>query len=76
MTGLRAKADMKAMLSDKLAEVDWEAEFGQLGSLECMEKFYEVLSTITRECVPTKLRRTRSRPLWMNRNILRMLRRK
>ena len=70
-----AKADMKAM-SGKLDEVDWRGEFGQMGGLECMEKFYEVLLTITKECVPTKFRRTKCRPLWMNRNILRMLRRK
>jgi hypothetical protein len=70
-----AKADMDA-LSDRLGEVDWMTEFGQLDGLECMDRFYEVLDTITKECVPTRLRRTKNRPLWMNRNIMRMLRRK
>ena len=41
-----------------------------------MEKFYEVLTIIINESVPTKLRRTKNRPVWMNRNILRLLRRK
>ena len=70
-----AKADMKAM-RDNLREVEWEDEFSQLGGVQCMEKFYEVLDRVTRQCVPTKLRRTSSRPLWMNQNIMRMLRRK
>ena len=70
-----AKADMKAM-RDKLGEVEWGEEFGQLGGVQCMDKFYEVLDRVTRECVPTKMRRTSNRPLWMNQNIMRMLRRK
>ena len=70
-----AKADMKA-LRDKLGEVEWETEFNQLTGLQCMEKFYEVLDRVTKDCVPNKLRRTSNRPLWMNQNIMRMLRRK
>jgi hypothetical protein len=70
-----AKADMQAM-RNKLGEVVWGEEFGQLGGEQCMDKFYEVLDRVTSECVPTKLRRTGSRPLWMNSNIMRMLRRK
>ena len=70
-----AKADMKAM-RDKLGEVEWGEEFGQLDGVHCMEKFYEVLDRVTSQCVPTKLRRTSTRPLWMNQNIMRMLRRK
>ena len=35
-----------------------------------------VVDKITRECVPTKLRRAGSRPLCMTENIMRMLRRK
>ena len=61
---------------DRLGEVDWKKELGQMDGLECMDRFYEVLDTITKECVPTRLRRTKNRPLWMNRNIMRMLRRK
>ena len=68
-----SKADMKAM-RDTLGEVAWGEEFGQLGGVQCMEKLYEVLDRVTRVCVPTKLRRTNSRPLWMNQNIMRMLR--
>ena len=70
-----AKADLQAM-KEKLGGIGWEVEFGQLRGSECMEKFYEVLDRVTRECVPTKLRRTANKPLWMNGNIMRLLRRK
>ena len=70
-----AKADLQAM-KQKLGEVEWEEEFGDLGGVECMAKFYETVDRVTRECVPTKLRRTGSKPLWMTGNIMRMLRRK
>ena len=70
-----AKGDMDA-LRERLGEVDWEAEFGQKAGLECIERFYEVLDIIIKEWVPTRLRRTKNRPLWMYKNILRMLRRK
>jgi hypothetical protein len=70
-----AKADMRGM-KEKLWEVDWEEEFRELGGVGCMDKFYEVLGRVTRECVPTKLRRSSNRPLWMTDNVMRMLRKK
>ena len=70
-----AKADLQAM-KQKLGEVEWEEEFGEMGGEECMAKFYETVERVTRECVPTKLRRTGNKPLWMTGNIMRMLRRK
>jgi hypothetical protein len=66
---------MEAM-GEKLGEVVWEEEFGELGGVECMDKFYAVVDRVTRECVPMKLRRSGNRPLWMTANIMRMLRRK
>ena len=47
-----------------------------MGGEERMAKFYETVERVTRECVPTKLRRTGNKPLWMTGNIMRMLRRK
>ena len=70
-----AKADMQAM-REKLGQIRWEEEFGQLSGTACMEKFYEVLGRVTRDCVPTKIRRAGTKSLWMNGNIMRMLRRK
>ena len=70
-----AKANMQDMRV-KLGEVNWEEEFGQQGGVECMDKFYEVLDRVVKECVPTKLRRANNKPLWMSGNIMRMIRRK
>ena len=69
------KADMEAM-KVKLSEVEWEEEFREMGGVESMDKFYEVLERVTKECVPTKMRRTANRPIWMKNNIMRMIRKK
>ena len=69
------RANMEKM-REMLGEVDWEVEFGQLGGRESMDKFYQVVDRVTRECVPTKMRRAGTRPLWMTQNIMRMIRRK
>ena len=69
------KADMQKMKA-KLSEVEWEDKLRELGGGEAMDKFYEILDTVTKECVPTKMRRTGNRPLWMTGNIMRMLRKK
>ena len=63
-------------MREMLGEVDWEVELGQLGGRESMDKFYQVVDRVTRECVPTKMRRAGTRPLWMTQNIMRMIRRK
>ena len=70
-----AKADLQGM-RDKLGMVMWEDEFAQLSGTECMGVIYEVLDKVTREFVPTKLRRSGHKPLWMNARIMRMLCRK
>ena len=69
------KADLQGM-REKLETFEWEEEFAQLRGTECMERLYEVLDRVTREFVPSKHRRTGHRPMWMNANIMRMLRRK
>ena len=69
------KADLQGM-REKLETFEWEEEFAQLRGTECMERLYEVLDKVTREFVPSKHRRTGRRPMWMNANIMRMLRRK
>ena len=45
----------------KLSEVEWEDELRELGGGEAMHKFYEILDRVTKECVPTKKRRTGNR---------------
>ena len=41
-----------------------------------MEKFYSVLAREVDKFVPKKMRRKGNKPLWMNKNILRMIRKK
>ena len=41
-----------------------------------VDRFYSLVDKVTQECVPTKLWRSSSRPLWMTPNILKMLSKK
>ena len=69
------KADYPAM---KLAleGINWVEEFGDKSGLDCMDVFYEVVRRETDKCIPKKTRRTSSRPLWMSRNIISLIRKK
>ena len=70
-----AKADM-SKLKDALQEVDWSTELEHLEGKVAMDKFYSILDREVMKFVPKKLRRKSSRPMWMNKNILRMIRKK
>ena len=51
-------------------------KFSDKGGEECMDLFYSVIQRETDKCIPKKMRRIGSRPIWMNKNILRMIRKK
>ena len=59
-----------------IEEVNWEQEFEGKSGVECLEVFYEVVRRETERCIPKKVRRKSSRPLWMSGNIIRMIRKK
>ena len=63
------KANFAAM---KLALEEFEGRSG----VECLEVFYEVVMRETERCIPKKMRRKSSRPLWMSKNIIRLIRKK
>ena len=69
------KADL-SKLKDALQDVNWDAELESMSGTEAMDKFYMVLDREVNKFVPKKLRRKSSKPLWMNKKILRMIRRK
>ena len=69
------KADINGMATS-LRDYDWEGEFRDKSGIECMDIFYDVVSKVTEKCVPKKLRRKNNRPMWMNKNIMRLVRRK
>jgi hypothetical protein len=41
-----------------------------------MDILYSVIERETERCIPKKLRRTSSKPIWMNKNIMRLIRKK
>ena len=68
------KADM-GKLVDLLAEIDWEAKL-QGTTQESWDIFKSVLDEVQTECVPKKVRRSIHKPLWLTRNVLRIIRKK
>jgi hypothetical protein len=70
-----SKADM-GKLREAIQEVDWAREFESMSGTQSMEKFYTVLDREVEKFVPKKMRRKGNKPLWMNKNILRMIRKK
>ena len=51
-------------------------ELGERNCKECMDIIYKVLDRETQKHVPMKLRRNGQKPIWMHRNILRLIRKK
>lgn len=70
-----SKADFNC-LREKLNVIDWRSYFGESNTEECWQKFKSKVSDAVDECIPKKLRRNNSKPLWMQRNVLRILRKK
>ena len=70
-----AKADFEK-LHDVLLGVDWEEQMGVRDTLESWDLFEEILNSATEECVPKKRRRTRNKPIWMTKNVMRIIRKK
>ena len=56
--------------------VDWEAEFSDMPGLDCLTLFQEVLDREVERSVPKKRRRQRYKPVWMNKSLMRMIRKK
>ena len=75
MTCTWTEADL-SQLKAALQDVDWDAELESMTGTESMDKFYMVLDREVNKFVQKKLRRKSSKPLWMNKKILRMIRKK
>ena len=70
-----AKADFVKM-KNYVSSVDWVARFEHFDTFQCWDLFKETLSDAIKDCIPLKDRRTPNKPLWMNRNIMRLIRKK
>ena len=69
------KADLEGM-KDAMANVNWTEEFGDGTGADCMDTVYRVLDREMEKFVPKKLRRADQKPIWMHKNILRLIRKK
>ena len=70
-----AKADM-GKLKEAIGNIDWDTEFEDMTGMKSMDKFYMILDREVERFVPKKMRRKGSKPLWMSKKILRMIRKK
>ena len=69
------KADIEG-LKQELSEIDWEEKFAEHGCEAAWTSFKSVLDDLQSKHVPLKLRRVSNRPVWMNRTLLRTIRKK
>ena len=56
--------------------INWNAELTNLGVDESWCLFKDKLSQSMEACIPLKTRRVSNKPLWMNQNIMRLIRKK
>ena len=68
------KADF-AKLRDCMS-IDWSSELKDIGAQDGWMAFKNKLTAAMKECIPMKTRRSDNKPLWMNQNIMRLIRKK
>ena len=69
------KADIEGM-KVAISAINWEEKLEGKNGLERWEIVKNIIQEETDKCVPKKARRIGSKPLWMNKNILRHIRKK
>ena len=70
-----SKADMESM-NAAITAIDWDRELDGKTGLERWDIVKRVIQEQTDLCVPKKMRRVGTKPLWMSKNILRLIRKK
>ena len=70
-----AKADLDKLVSN-LAQLDWESVMQSMSGVDRWEFVKKTIADETEACVPKKVRRVSSRPLWMTKNVMRLIRKK
>ena len=63
-------------MREKLSLIEWRSYFGECNTEDSWQLFKGKISETVDECVPKKLRRNNFKPLWMQRNVMRVLRKK
>ena len=69
------KADMNK-LKEELAGVNWMEEMDGLDANQCWEVFKLKMEKAQDAAIPKKMRRVGSRPVWMTKNVMRVIRKK
>lgn len=69
------KVDFQEM-NRRMEAINWEEELQGKTGLESMETFYEKINNVVEDCVPKKRRRQGSKPVWMSKKMMRMIRKK
>ena len=69
-----AKADFDGL--KKELNIDWDKEFATLSAEDMWTLLKGKINTAVEDFIPFKLRRSSHRPLWMNKNIMRIIRKK
>ena len=63
-------------MKNDLSTVDWESVFLEKDAQHCWDFFHETVDKIVEEHVPLRAVKNSSKPIWMNTNILRIVRKK
>ena len=69
------KADVHGLV-EAFSHINWTNELNDLCYEESLLKFTTVLDELQTKFVPLKQRRSSNKPLWMNRNLIRIIRKK
>ena len=69
-----AKADFSKL--KQCMSINWASEFSDIGAESAWMMFKTKLQESMDDCIPTKIRRSDDKPLWMNKNIMRQIRKK
>ena len=69
------KADLEK-LKETLSNIDWEDKFKEKTGVESWTIFRDILKDETEQCVPKMKRIINTKPVWMKKNVLRLIRKK
>ena len=70
-----AKANFE-MMHEKFDMIDWETQLSDLDTENSWNFFKVTYSSIVDACIPKKKRRNNSKPLWMQKNAMKIIRKK
>ena len=70
-----AKGDLDSF-KEELSKIEWCDIYSNMNCNSAWSHFENTLTDLTRKFIPTKLRRQGGRPPWLNKNLLKQIRKK